>query len=172
MAFFDQSLLLSSAQAITSTAASTNLYDVTGAGSGVAPVMTFGNAAKAQFDIGVGDGSAIPYLLMNIGTTFTTSNAATLQVQIQAAVDSTNSPGAYTTIVETDAFAVSVLTAGATLLLQIPKVTLGESLPRFYRVNYVVGTGVFTAGAVTSVILLNPPSGLTGTLYPSNFVSV
>lgn len=171
MAFFDQTLLLSSAQAITSTAASTNIYDVTGYGAGVAPLMSFGNAAKAQFDIGLADGVAVPYLMMSIGTTFTTSNGATLQVQIQAAVDNSNSPGSYTTIVETDAFAVTPLKAGATLLIPIPPVTLGESLPRFYRVNYLVGTGIFTAGTVTSVILLNPPSGLTGTLYPSNFIA-
>lgn len=173
MAFFDQTLLLSSAQAITSTAVSTNIYDVTGAGSGNAPALIWGTSTVFGADIGVGDGVAVPYLYMSIPTTFTTSSSATLQVQVQAAIDNgSNSPGSYTTIVETDAFAVTPLVAGKVLLLPIPPITLGESLPRFYRINYVVGTGTFTAGAVTSVILLNPPSKLENTLYPSNFTSV
>lgn len=173
MAFFDQTLLLSSAQALTSTTTtSTNIYDVTGAGSGVAPAMTFGNAAKAQFDIGNGDGMAIPYLMMVVNTAAVSGGGATLCVEIQGATDVSNSPSAYTTIVRTKDFTVAELAAGATLLIPIPKVTIGEALPRFYRITYTIATSTFSALAVTSVILLNPPSGIQGTLYPSNFVSV
>lgn len=171
MAYFDNALLLSNAQAITSTAASSTIYDVTGAGSGNAPALIWGTTSVFGTDIGsAGNGIAQPCVFMVITTAFTTSNSATLQVQVQAAIDNgSNAPGSYTTIVETDAFAAAVLTLGAQLVLPIPKITLGEALPRFYRVNYVVGTGVFGAGAVTTDILINPPTGLVSTLYPSNF---
>lgn len=175
MAFFDAALQLSNLQAITATAASTVIYDVTGAGSGNAPPMVFGQTATggailAGFDIGMGDGEVRPTLMMTVGTAFTTGNAATLTVQIQAAIDNgSNAPAAYTTIVETGAFSAAQLVAGATLLIPVPPTTIGEALPRFYRINYVVGTGVFSAGTVTSNILINPPSKLENTLFASNF---
>lgn len=177
MAFFDQTLLLSNAQAITATAASTNIYDVTGAGSGVAPSMIFGTtnttAALPGFDIGLGDGQAIPYLYLTIPTAFVSGGGATLTVQVQAAIDNgSNAPGTYTTIVETGLFTAANLAAGRVLLIPIPPITIGESLPRFYRFNYVVATSTFSAGTVTASILLNPPSKLENTLYPSNFIAV
>lgn len=176
MAFFDQTLLLSSAQAITTTAASTNIYDITGAGSGNAPTITFGTATKFGADMGIGDGVAIPSLFMTVGTAFVSGGGATLTVSIEAAPDNgSNAPGSYVVLAATQAFTASQLTAGAVLILPIPPVApikLGEALPRFYRVNYTVATSTFSAGAVTSVILLNPPSGLVGTLYPSNFTVV
>lgn len=176
MAFFDQTLLLSSAQAITATAASTNIYDITGAGSGNSPGVSFGNATTFGADMGIGDGVAVPYLLMTVGTAFVSGGGATLTVQIQSAPDNgSNAPGSYVTLSATQAFTAAQLTAGAVLLLPIPPVApikLGEVLPRFYRINYTVGTSTFSAGTVTSVILLNPPSGLVSTLYPNNFIAV
>lgn len=171
--FFDQTLLLSDAQAITVTAPSDEIYDVTGAGAGNAPALIWGTSDVFGADIGVGDGAAIPTLFMLVTEAFVSGGGATLQVQIQAAIDDgTNDPDTYTTIVETGTFTAAQLVAGATLRLPIPPITIGEELPRFYRVNYVVGTSTFSAGEVTSVILLNPPAGFGGTLYPSNFTSV
>ena len=59
MAYLDGNLQLSVAQAITTTAASTTIFDVTGAGSGNATNMTFGttNAGVAilpGIDLGAG----------------------------------------------------------------------------------------------------------------------
>lgn len=172
MAYFDQTLLLSNAQAITSTAPSTTIYDVSGAGAGNATNLIIGNASVLGVDMGAGDGIAKPVAYFTVGTTFTTSNAATLQIQIQAAIDNgSNSPASYTTIVETDALAATVLVAGNNIQIDLPPVTFAEAYPRFYRFNYVVGTGIFTAGAMTGGILLNPPEGKGGTLYASNFKS-
>lgn len=175
MAFFDQTLLLSSNQAITVTAASTNVYDVTGAGSGIAPSMSFGNTAVGSFgmDIGVGDGAAVPYLYLTVGTAFVTGGGATLQVSIQASPSSANSPSGYVNIYSSQLFTAAQLVAGATLLVPVPPfapIELGETLPRFYRVNYTVGTSTFSAGTVTAVLLLNAPAGLVSTLYSNNFV--
>lgn len=172
MAFFDNSLLLSNAQAITSTAASTNLYDVTGAGSGVKPNLVFGTTTVFGADMGQGDGMARPTAYFTVGTTFTASGSATMQIQIQAAIDNgSNSPSTYTTIVETDAIAVATLTAGTNFNIPIPPLTAGEALPRFYRFNYVIATGPMTAGTLTAGILLNPPTQIS-VQYPSNFTSV
>lgn len=172
MAYFDLATQLSSAQAITSTAASTNLYDVTGAGTGVAPAMIGANGVNTAigFDIGSGDGMAIPYLYVVVTTAFVSGGGATLTIQLQAAPDNGSySPGTYTTLCETQAFIAAQLVAGATIRLPVPPLAPGEALPRFYRVNYVVVTSTFSAGAVTADILLNPPEGQVGTLYGSNF---
>lgn len=168
MAFFDNSLLLSNAQAITVTAASTNLYDVTGAGSGVVPSMVFGSTGLAGFDIGTGEGIR-PSLYLTVGTAFVSGGGATLTVQIQAAVDNgSGSPGSYTTIAETGLLLAAALTAGAVIQLPIPPLTPGEALPRFYRVNYVVATSTFSAGTLTGGIMITPPTQVNKQ-YPSNF---
>ena len=170
--FLDQSLKLSDAQAITVTAASTNLYDITGAGSGNVPNMVFGTTGLAGADMGLGDSAARPTCYFSVGTAFTAGGAATLQIQIQAAVDNgAGSPGAYTTIVETAALAVASLVAGANLQIPLPPVTIGEALPRFYRFNYIVATGPMLTGTLTGAILLNAPTQ-TNTKYPANFTSV
>lgn len=169
--FLDQALKLSAAQAITVTAASTNLYDITGAGAGNVPVGVFGTTGLAAADMGLGDGLR-PTLAFSVATTFTAAGAATLQIQVQAAPDNgAGSPGAYTTIVETAALPVASLVAGANFQLPLPPVTLGEVLPRFYRCNYIVATGPMTAGALNASIALNVPS-LTNIQYPANFASV
>lgn len=170
--FFDNSLLLSNAQALTVTAASTTIYDVTGAGSGNAPSMTFGTATIFGDDIGAGEGVARPMAFFAVGTAFTAGGAATLTVAIQAAIDNgSNAPSTYTTIVETGAIAVATLAAGVTWNIPIPPVTAGEALPRFYRFNYTIATGPMLTGTLTAGILLNPTSQLISRLYPSNFVA-
>lgn len=174
MAFFDQTLLLSNAQAITATAASTNIYDVTGAGSGVAPSMVFGQGVtNFGADIGVGDGVENPVAFFTIGTAFATGTSLT--IAIQAAPASSNSPGTYITLTSTAAIPTASLVAGATIILPIPPfapIELAETLPRFYRFYYTVAGSNFTTGTITGVILLNAPSGLVGTLYPNNFTAV
>lgn len=177
MAFVDIALQLSNAQALTATTVSTSVYDVTGAGSGNAPNMVFGigstgGAATAGFDIGLGEGNR-PVAVFSVGTTFTAAGAATLTIQIQAAPDNgSNSPGTYTTIGQTGPIALANLTAAAgPLQFPIPPIEPGEALPRFYRFNYVVATGPFTAGTITGNILLDAPS-LTVSQYPANFSSV
>lgn len=170
--FIDQELKLSNAQAITVSAASTNLYDVTGAGAGNVPNMVFGTTGLAGADMGLGDSAMRPTAYFTVGTTFTAAGAATLQIQIQAAPDNgAGSPGTYTTIVETSAFAKALLVAGANLQIPLPPITLGEALPRFYRFNYLVATGPMTAGSLTGAILLNAPSQIN-VQYPANFTSV
>lgn len=174
MAFFDNTTngpgLLSSAQAITTTAASTNLYDVTGAGSGVAPSMTFGNG-PVGFDIAGGlEGIARPVAYFVITTTGT--GAGTVTFEIQAAPNSSNSPGTYVTLTASDALVGTTLIKGNVIALPIPpfnQIAPSMSVPRFYRANYVVASSATVS--VTAFIGINLPTGYEITQYGSNFTA-
>lgn len=171
MAFYDSTLLLSNAQAITTSAASTVIYDVTGAGSGVAPSMTFGtNTTTYGFDIGSGDGSSVPVAVFTVTTTGT--GTGTVAFGIEAAPNSSNSPGTYRRLATSAAYVGTALLAGNQIIIPIPpyaQIAPGEGLPRFYRFYYdQTGNG---AVSVTGAILINPPEGYVSTQYASNFTA-
>ena len=177
--FLDNLVQFSSAQAITSTAASTNIYDVTGAGSGNAPNMIGGITSSGNaligVDIGIGDGIAIPEVFVDVTTAFVSGGGATLTIQLQAAPDNgSNAPGTYVTIFQSAALTAAQLTAGARVEFQVPEVpptTFGEAQPRFYRLNYLVATSTFSAGALNANLVLNPTNGSKMGNYPSNYVA-
>lgn len=171
----DINSLLSSNQAVTVTAPSTGVYDVAGLGVGVPSVnitgLANGAAAAQGNDIGTGGPSSAspPQLGVIVGTAFAAAGAATMQIQLQAAVDSGNGvPGAWDTIIETDAIAVALLTAGAIpAKFTVPERYLGQGFPRFYRVNYAIATGPMTAGTIAYAGLL---TGIdSNPLYPANY---
>lgn len=123
----DSSLQFSAAQQLLTNAASDNIVDLLNAR-----------------DLGVGDGPAVQ-VIASVNTAFATTNSGTLQVQFQGSTDSST----WTTYVETPAMAAGGLTAGARIAaFDVPHRTPGAALPRYYRLNYVVGTGTFTAGKV------------------------
>lgn len=177
--FLDALIQFSTAQAVTATAASTNIYDVTGAGSGNAPNMIGGITSSGNaligFDIGDGDGFAIPEVYVDVSTAFVSGGGATLVVQLQAAPDNgSNAPGTYVTIFQSAVLTVAQLTASASLQFQVPEVppsTFGEAMPRFYRLNYVVATSTFSAGALNANMVLNPSNGTKIKNYPSNYIA-
>lgn len=178
MAFVDNALQLSTAQAITATAGSTLVYDVTGAGVGNVPNMIFGvNGAgvsqTAGFDIGTGDGIR-PVAMFTVNQTFTAAGAATLTIQVEAAPDNgSGAEGAYTVIQQTGPLALANLAVGADpLVIVLDPLLPGEVLPRFYKFNYVVATGPFTAGKLTANILLDAPSIARAASYAANFSAV
>mgnify|MGYP001593995527 FL=1 len=169
--FYDAPLVLSSAQPITTTAASTNLYDVTGAGSGVAPTMTFGNG-DIGFDIAGGvNGIAHPTAYWTVTTNGT--GTGTIAFAVQAAPDNgSNAPGTYTTLAQTEAYIGTTLDVGDVIELPIPpynKIKAGMGVPRFYRFEYIqTGDG---AVSVTGAIVINPQTGYEVTQYGNNFAS-
>lgn len=178
MAFIDYSLLLSNAQAITTSAASTNLYDVTGAGSGNAPAMTFGvngltgAASLPGADIGAGDGAAVPTAQFIVTTNGT--GTGTVAFGIEAAIDNgSNAPGTYVRLATSKAYVGTDLDVGDKVTIVIPPFALekaGEGKPRFYRFYYdQTGDG---AVSVTGMILLNAPVERGGIGYSANFASV
>ncbi len=178
--FLDALVQLSTAQALTSTTTtSTAVYDVTGAGVGNAPNMIGGVTASGNaligFDIGAGDGIAIPEVYVDVSTAFVTAGSATLQLQLQCAPDTgSNTEGTYVTIYESAVLTAAQLTAAASFQFQVPPVPatiFGEAMPRFYRMRYVIGTSTFSAGAVNANIVLNPSQAQKIQNYPSNYIA-
>ena len=181
MAFLDGTLLLSNAQAITTTAPSTVIYDISGAGAGNAVNQVFGQtgtgaASPAGLDIGTGDGMETVHAFFLVTTTGT--GTGTITFQVQAAPASGNSAGTYVTLAASQAFVGTTLLAGEVIDLPIPPYASAAAaigpgmanLPRFYRMNYVqTGNG---AVSVTAYIGINPPLGYVSTQLPNNFVSV
>lgn len=174
--FIDINTLLSASQAITVTAVSTGVYDTAGLGVNVAATNITGivNNAVAAFgnDIGAGGPNAsAPQLQVLVNTTFTAGGAATMQIQLQAAVDAGNGvPGTWDTIVETDTYPVADLVASATfsplVSFTVPRRYPGQNFPRFYRLNYVVATGPMLTGVLSAQLL----TGIDDTpLTPANY---
>lgn len=168
--YYDSPLVLSSAQAITTTAASSVIYDVTGAGSGNAPSMTFGNG-DIGFDIGSGMGTTHPTAYWTVTTNGT--GTGTITFQVQAAPDNgSNAPGSYVTLAATTAYVGTALDVGDVIELPIPpynSIKAAMGVPRFYRFNYVqTGDG---AVSVTGIITAAQSTGYESTQYGNNFVS-
>lgn len=168
----DASSVLSQNQAVTVTAPSTNVYDTAGLGVGQAVTNIFGIAIGGNFGEDLGGGGPLagaPQLQVIVGTTFTAAGAATMQFQLEAAVDVSNTglPVTWDIIAESDAIAVALLTAGAVpVKFTVPERYLGQQFPRFYRLNYVVATGPMTAGTVSAQLLTGIDSIQT---YPANY---
>ncbi|MBD1412800.1 hypothetical protein NUJ30_08730 [Burkholderia contaminans] len=140
----DGNLLFDTQSAITSSRASTNVLDM-----------------GANRDIGVGDTPALKLLVIPT-TGFATTNAATLRVQYQASTDSVT----WTTYAQSDDLPAASLVAGKKIAaMDVPRVDLN----RYHRLNYVVGTGVFSAGAVTAAIVLSRDDVPQ---YPANYNAV
>ncbi len=162
---------LSTAQAITTTADSTNVYDVTGAGVGNAPAMIGAGGVNTAMgiDIGAGDGSAIPEVMVSVTTTGT--GAGTISITLSAAPDNGSySAGTYVTLFTSAAFVGTTLTAGRQIIFQVPPIPPTLALPRFYKLTYTV-SGSATA-SFTANLLLNAPLIRNATLQGNNFVAI
>lgn len=174
----DGSLTFNSAvgtpQAISATAASSGIVDVTGAGSGNLPTMINGfpaaNTAVGS-DYGAGDGNTIPHVLISVTTAGT--GTGTIQIALEWAPDNgSGSPGTYTLLVETDALVGSTLVKGTVIDIPVPPATslAGESLPRFYKLEYTVSG---TAGvSVLANMVLNPEQAYQMSKYSNNYIVV
>lgn len=141
----DASLQFSTLQAITATAVSTNVADL-----GVAE------------DLGIGT-PGLKFAIY-VGTAFTTTNAATLTVQFQGSTDNST----FTTYLETNAIAVAALVANAKIPLNWGHRNTGAALGRYVRLNYVVGTGVFSAGTLSALAVIDRDDWSEG-LYPNGY---
>lgn len=176
--FLDNKLTFNSAvgtsQAITTTADSTGIIDITGAGSGNAPAMINGypqtNTAIGE-DYGAGDGEAIPHVYINVTTAGT--GAGTVTFTVAAAPDNGSySPGTYTNLVSTRAITGTDLTLGSIIDIPLPptQYTLGEALPRFYKLIYTVaGSATVSVGAN---LVLNPQQSLLSGKYANNYIAI
>ena len=145
------------ATAITATAPSTNTIDA---------------LAFRDFGIGSGPGQQ-PTLEVTVGTTLTAAGAATLTVQWQGSADNAT----WYTLCQTDAIPKANLVSGANISLPLgqQQPQMGAIIPRYYRANYVVATGPFTAGNITTDVVVSgsqeQPVGAAGASsgYASGF---
>lgn len=169
MAFFDSLLQLSNAQAVTTTANSTTVYDVFGVGSGtVAPLVT--GTTTPGVDIGAGDGVAEPIATFYVTTAF--AGGTSMSIAVQAAPDNgSGSAGTYYTLTQSQVFLTAALIKGLQVTLRIPPVPSGTIPPRFYRFVYTV-VGTMSAGNITGGILLNSPISAGSTQYANNYTVV
>jgi len=127
----DKNLLMSNAQAVTATAASTDVIDL-----GLA------------YDLGNGDDIEV---ICQVGTAFTAGGAATMTVAVQGSVDNST----FFDLMLTRAIPVASLTAGSEpCRYRIPSPGAGQVLPRFIRMNYTIATGPMTAGTITAGLAL------------------
>ena len=180
--FTDNSLVFNSysTPVAISVSGDSSIIDLTGAGVGVAPAMT--NGGSIGFDIGAGDGAALPSVTVIVGTALTGTGTTTVQFVLKAApqVSATNyNQGTYTTLTSTQAFATppvgTSLPAGAVVNIPIPPLQPGQALPRYYKLSYVVTNGP-VAGTISSGIVMNQPNigqyGNEGQQYPNNFTAL
>lgn len=176
MAFVETSsgAALSAAQAITTTADSTNVFDVTGAGVGTLPAMigTDGKSTAIGFDIGATSvsGAAVTAVLLSISGSTTTTG--TLTVSVKVAPDSgTGTEGAYTLLTSGPALTgATQLGVGAQYVIPIPPLPAGVPFSRFLKLTYTVSASVSVV--VNANLLINAPLPRDVTLFGSNFVSV
>lgn len=127
----DKQLVLSDAQAITSTANSTNVIDL-------ATIADISRGEPLRFRV-------------QVDTAFTdTSSDATLTIALVCSADT--SLGTPTTLYTTGAVAFASMSAAGTILVDvvIPRTSL-----RYLGVIYTVASGPFTAGNLTAAVLLN-----------------
>jgi hypothetical protein len=125
----DNYLVVSDAQAVTVTAASTSHIDSLAAGDAVAP----GARLKVQ-----------------VNTAFVTGDGATLTVALQC--DSDSAFGSVKTLFTTSALAVTAIDAVGDIVVDI-QIPMG--CERYIRVYYTVGTGSFSAGKIDARIVLD-----------------
>ncbi len=177
----DNNLVLSNAQAVTATAASTNAYDIetgtTFATSFVNPNDIIGNATYFGEDLGLGRGKGEPTWQVFTGPG-TPAVATSLQLQFRGAPDNVTAHASllrsdltFVIYIETDAILLASILASQRIAdYAIPRRRHAAALPRFYDCNYVVGGSSFTGLTLTTYITTGDTSAQT-TLgqYASNY---
>ena len=127
----DKLLMFSEAQAVTDTAASTDVIDL-------------GPIDGNRRDIGVGYPLEF-WVLVNEAAT--ASGEATVNIQLQTSENNSS----WTTIYDSGALAKATLTAGK----QVVSAKVPSGVQRYLRVNYSVATGPLTACKFTAGISLD-----------------
>lgn len=120
--------------AVTATAFSTNIIDL----------LNAREMATDQY-------GGFPIVTVTVGQTFTAAGAATLQLQVQGSVDNVT----YAILDQTDAIPKANLVVGTIIRLPLGKLQpQSAGINRYYKLQYVVGTGPMTAGTVEADLVI------------------
>jgi hypothetical protein len=140
----------------TGTLTSTNVIDL-----GLIGLPTSASGGGAR-DIGVGDDPAMKVLAQLTTAIAGTNGTTTIQVKIQGAPDNGSGlPGTYYDMVLSPVQTLNtptgnLLTAGARLLeVDVPRYPAGQPVPRFLRMQYIIGGAAITAGALEATLVLD-----------------
>lgn len=170
MALQDQNLVFSSAQAVTVTAPSTFTYDMltsalllSSAGAYTVPPNAIIGVNQSFFgeDLGLGRGKGTPSVEVFTGSG-TPGVATSLQIALQGAPD--NGGGAvsgltFTPYIMTGPIPLaSILASKRIAAFDLPKRQIGQALPRFINLNYIVAGAAFTGLTLSSYINLGGQS--------------
>ncbi len=179
--------------AITTAAASANVYDISGAGYGNAITnLSYGQLARSSQvfgdDYGLGSYADNPIIFIQVATTFTAGGggATGMTIALQEGADNgSNAVTTWVTISTTGIIPIASLTgptnstnpptatAGFVMQLPFPVRPPGLALPRFVRLYYTPtgGSATFSAGAISSGFALGYKSSFTGVQMPNNYVT-
>lgn len=140
MAYMDQNLVMSDAQAVTSTAVSTKSIDT------VTALRNIGSGQDVQ-------------IICTVPTAFTAGGAATMTIALQDSADNSS----FADVLVSPAIAVATLVAG----YEAFRVRVPYTTRRYIALNYTIATGPMTGGTITSFLDLDRqdnvarPSGYT-----------
>lgn len=180
MALNDQNLVLSSAQAVTASATSTNIYDIalgltvtTTYVAATALALIWGNSTYFGEDLGLGRGVGTPAIECFSGSG-TPAVATSLQIAAQGAPDAggTATSGlTFVTYQETGAIPLASILASIRLCaFDLPRRQVSLALPRFLQLDYIVAGSNFTGLTITSYINLGGTSAQSSLgQYPANY---
>ena len=135
----DRSLLFSDGQAITATAASTNLVDLGATGT------VYGAASPIVRDVGEGERSDL-----YVGVTQSFNNLTSLTISVET--DDNAGFSTPTTVFTSPAYTLAQLATGATYLLP-DQVTVGTN-ERYVRLKYTVAGTAPTLGKITAGVVM------------------
>lgn len=132
--------------------------DLLGSGVGTAPTVIFGTPSVYGSADAAGVGLKRVEMAVAVGTAFATSNSATLNVQLQGAIDTGSGggyqPGTWNTFVETGTITAANLTAGSVIMRfpWLPPFPFNLR-PRYLRLNFSIPSGTnFTAGTIAYAV--------------------
>lgn len=130
---------------------------------GVVGLPSFANGAGAR-DIGIGDDPMLK-LHARMITALTSAGAGTIQLVLSGAPDNgSGAPGAYTTMWTSTAYSLAQAYAGADLAnVDVPRVIPGQPLPRFLRLQFIIGGATTTGGTMESQIVIDRDDQIIGT---------
>lgn len=151
------------------------IFDGTLPSTGVAVTATrvSTNVIDALTGRDEGAGNSLQFVV-DVTTTFTSTNSATLQVQFETCA---TAGGSYVPLLLSPVIVAANLIAGSSIAYIIPRNQFNNAttgiiaIPgQFLRLTYTVGTGVFSAGAVFAYLNVAPDVN-TFFNYPNNYVA-